>query len=86
MIYIILSERGEVMNLGQRLIELRKAKHLSQEEVAEKLNVTRQTISKWETNQSSPEFDKILPLCELFEISTDQLITGKKNKINNSED
>lgn len=66
MIYIILSERGEVMNLGQRLIELRKAKHLSQEEVAEKLNVTRQTISKWETNQSSPEFDKILPLCELF--------------------
>lgn len=47
MIYIILSERGEVMNLGQRLIELRKAKHLSQEEVAEKLNVTRQTISKW---------------------------------------
>lgn len=45
MIYIILSERGEVMNLGQRLIELRKAKHLSQEEVAEKLNVTRQTIS-----------------------------------------
>lgn len=86
MIYIILSERGEVMNLGQRLIELRKAKHLSQEEVAEKLNVTRQTISKWETNQSSPEFDKILPLCELFEISTDELITGKNNKINNSED
>ena len=86
MIYIILSERGEVMNLGQRLIELRKAKHLSQEEVAEKLNVTRQTISKWETNQRSPEFDKILPLCELFEISTDELITGKNNKINNSED
>lgn len=68
------------MSLGQRLIELRKSKQLSQEEVAEKLNVTRQTISKWETNQSSPEFDKILPLCELFEISTDELLTGRKEK------
>lgn len=69
------------MSLGQRLIKLRKSKQLSQEEVAEKLNVTRQTISKWETDQSSPDFDKILPLCELFEISTDELLTGKKKKI-----
>ena len=66
------------MSLGQRLFELRKLKHLSQEEVAEKLNVTRQTISKWETDQSSPELDKIIPICELFEITTDELITGKK--------
>ena len=69
------------MSLGQRLIKLRKSKQLSQEEVAEKLNVTRQTVSKWETDQSSPDFDKILPLCELFEISTDELLTGKKKKI-----
>ena len=68
------------MSLGQRLIELRKAKHLSQEEVAEKLNVTRQTVSKWETDQSSPEFDKILPLCELYEVSTDELLTGRKEE------
>ena len=40
------------MSLGQRLIELRKEKKLSQEEVAGKLNVTRQTVSKWETDQS----------------------------------
>lgn len=66
------------MSLGQRLFELRKLKHLSQEEVAGKLNVTRQTISKWETDQSSPELDKIIPICELFEITTDELITGKK--------
>ena len=66
------------MNLGDRLMELRKAKHLSQEEVAEKINVSRQTISKWETNQSTPDFDKIIPLCELFEISTEELITGNK--------
>ena len=69
------------MSLGQRLIELRKEKHLSQEEVAEKLNVTRQTISKWETDQSMPDFDKILPLCELFEISTDELLTGRKEQL-----
>lgn len=66
------------MSLGQRLIELRKEKKLSQEEVAGKLNVTRQTVSKWETDQSTPDFDKILPLCELYGISTEELITGKK--------
>ena len=41
------------MNFGEKLYELRKEKNLSQEEVAEKLNVTRQTVSKWETNQST---------------------------------
>lgn len=68
------------MSFGQRLIQLRKMKQLSQEEVAERLNVTRQTISKWETDQSSPEFDKILPLCELFDVSTDELLRGTKGK------
>ena len=66
------------MNIGEKLFELRKEKNLSQEDVAEKLNVTRQTVSKWETNQSTPDFDKILPLCELFEIGTEELLTGKK--------
>lgn len=66
------------MNIGQRLINLRKSKQLSQEEVADKLNVTRQTISKWETEQSMPDFDKIAPLCELYGISADELLTGRK--------
>lgn len=66
------------MNLGKRLFELRKNKRLSQEEVAEKLKVTRQTISKWETNQSTPDFDKIIPLCELYEISSEELLRGEK--------
>lgn len=66
------------MSLGERLLELRKSKHLSQEEVADKLNVSRQTISKWETDSSTPDFDKIIPICELFEISTDELLTGNK--------
>lgn len=66
------------MNLGERLFELRKAKNLTQDDMAEKLNVTRQTVSKWETNQSTPDFDKIIPLCELFEIGVEELLTGKK--------
>ncbi len=68
------------MNLGERLFELRKAKNLTQDEVAEKLNVTRQTVSKWETNQSTPDFDKILPLCELYGISTEELLKGEKQE------
>ncbi len=71
------------MNLGEKLFELRKTKNLTQDEVAEKLNVTRQTVSKWETNQSTPDFDKILPLCELYDISTDELLKGKKQEENN---
>lgn len=81
------------MSIGQKLFDLRKQKHLSQEEVADKLNVSRQTISKWETDQSTPDFDKIIPLCELYEISADELLTGrieekeiKEKKIVNREE
>ena len=66
------------MTLGERLMNLRKEKHLSQEEVANILNVTRQTVSKWELDQSLPDFDKIMPLCKLYEISSDELLTGNK--------
>lgn len=75
------------MDLGEKLYELRKTKNLSQENVAEQLNVTRQTISKWETNQSTPDFDKIVPLCELYGITPNELLTGEKpeEKNNNIE-
>jgi len=76
------------MDLGEKLYELRRTKNLSQENVAEQLNVTRQTISKWETNQSTPDFDKIVPLCELYGITPNELLTDKveeKNAINNEE-
>lgn len=69
------------MNLGQRLLELRKSKQLSQEEVADKLNVSRQTVSKWETDQSTPDFDKIVPICNLYNITPDELFNGKKEEI-----
>lgn len=72
-------------NFGERLFELRKSKNLSQEDVADKLNVTRQSVSKWETNQSMPDLDKIVPLCDLFEVSTEELLTGNK-AIENKEE
>lgn len=62
------------MNLGEKLYNLRKNKNLSQEEVADKLNVTRQSVSKWETGESKPDIDKIIPICELFDISTNELL------------
>lgn len=68
------------MSIGERLLELRKKKNLSQEEVASSIGVSRQTISKWETDQSVPDFDKIVPLSELFEITTDELLRGKKEE------
>ncbi len=65
------------MSLGERLTKLRKERGLSQEEVADKLNVTRQTVSKWETDQSTPDFDKIVPICNLYNIKSEELLTGK---------
>lgn len=74
------------MTFGQRLFEMRKSKGLSQENAAEKLGVTRQTVSKWETDQTTPDLDKIIPLCELFGVTSQELLTGKKteNLLNNS--
>lgn len=69
------------MNLGEKLLKLRKLKGLSQEEAADKLNVTRQTISKWETNQSTPDFDKLIPICKLYEIGAEELLTGNKKEM-----
>ena len=67
------------MTIGERLLKLRKEKNLSQEELANILDVSRQTISKWETDQSAPDFDKIIPLCEYFGITSDELLTGNVN-------
>ena len=65
------------MNIGEKIYNLRKKKNLSQEELASVLNVSRQTISKWETGESNPDIDKIVPLCNFFEISTDEFLRGK---------
>lgn len=66
------------MTLGEKLLDLRKKLGLSQEEVAEKLNVSRQTISKWETGQTVPELLKVKLLSELYNVSYDYLISSSK--------
>lgn len=66
------------MKIGEKIYSLRKKYNLSQEELANELNVSRQTVSKWEVGESCPDFDKIVPLCELFGISTEELLRDKK--------
>lgn len=65
------------MNIGEKIYNLRKKKNMSQEELASVLNVSRQTISKWETGESNPDIDKIVPLCNFFEISTDEFLKDR---------
>lgn len=62
------------MILADKIIELRKKNGWSQEELAEKMNVTRQSVSKWEGAQSVPDLDKILLLSQIFGVSTDYLL------------
>lgn len=59
---------------GENLITLRKMNHLSQEELAEKLGVSRQTISKYETGDALPDIEKSRILAELFQVSMDDLV------------
>lgn len=70
------------MNLSNNLQNLRKQKEMSQEELAEKLNVSRQAISKWETGETIPETEKIITLCEIFNCSMDTLVKGNINNSN----
>ena len=74
------------MTIGERLLKLRKERNLSQEDLANVLDVSRQTISKWETDQSTPDFDKIIPLCNYFEITSDELLTGVKETREQADD
>ena len=65
---------------AQNLIELRKLHNLSQEELAEKIHVTRQTISKYETNESLPDIEKCAALAEVFGVTVDDLIHYRKEE------
>ena len=68
------------MKYNEKLIELRKKEGLSQEELGYRLNVTRQTISKWELGQTTPEMEKIIEISKIFNISVDELINSSENK------
>jgi len=64
------------MNISNRIIRLRKQKGWSQEELAEKLDVSRQSVSKWESSASVPDLTRILQMSELFGVTTDYLLKG----------
>lgn len=65
------------MSIGTKIYELRTAKNLSQGELADKLDVSRQSVSKWETDMAVPDIDKLIKICDVFEISLDEL-TGRE--------
>ncbi len=62
------------MTIGEKITHLRTAANISQEQLAEKLDVSRQSVSKWEMDQALPQIDKVLQICELFDITSDQLL------------
>ena len=62
------------MTLAEKLLVLRTEKGLSQEELAEQMGVSRQSVSKWETGQSVPDLDKIIKLADLFGVTVDELV------------
>ena len=62
------------MTIGQKITQLRCAMGLSQEQLAEKICVSRQSVSKWEMEQALPQIDKVVQLCELFGVSCDELL------------
>jgi len=70
---------------ADRLIELRKKHGYSQDELAERLNISRQAISKWERAESMPDTENLIALAELFGISIDELIHGNDAKKSNTD-
>ena len=77
------------MKFNEKIIMLRKNKNLSQENLGNKLGVARQTISKWELGETTPEMDKLIKMSEIFEITLDDLMKDTepnidKNNANNT--
>ena len=68
------------MSIGEKIVEARRAKNLTQEQLAELLGVTRQSISRWEQNQAYPEVEKILRLSDILGVSCDYLLKGNVTK------
>lgn len=64
------------MNMADRIQYLRKTKGISQEELADKVGVSRQAVSKWESEQSVPDLDKVITMSEYFDVTTDYILRG----------
>lgn len=69
------------MSLGEKIKDCRKKAGLSQEQLAEKLNVSRQAITKWETDKGIPDISNLVAICDEFGLSLDELIKGDTSVI-----
>ncbi len=74
------------MNLSDRIQYLRKVRGISQEGLAEQLGVSRQAVSKWESEQSMPDLDKIISMSDYFEVTTDYLLKGIEPVVQKEEE
>lgn len=74
------------MNFAENLKKIRKDYNLSQEQLAERIGVSRQAVSKWESGQSYPEMDKVIQICKMFNYNMDELINGDLNSVNESKE
>lgn len=68
------------MNLGENIYHLRTERNLSQGDLADALEVSRQSVSKWENNSAVPELEKLLKMAQIFGVTIDELVTGNKPK------
>ena len=73
------------MNISQKILLQRKKKGISQEDLANALNVSRQAVSKWESSQSVPDMDKIVALSSYFNITTDYLLNDEIETIDGAD-
>ena len=71
----------EKETFGQRLTKLRKEKELTQNDIADKVGVTAQAVSKWENDLASPDIDVLMKLADIFDISLDELLGKEKQTI-----
>ena len=71
------------MTLSEKITSLRTAHNMSQGDLAEKLNVSRQSVSKWETGASTPDLEKLIAMSELFHITLDELAKGSSDNSSN---
>ena len=66
------------MTMAERLQRLRKEHHFSQEQLTERLQVSRQAVSKWENGQTAPDLDNIIAMSNLYEVTTDYILIGRE--------
>ena len=76
-----MEKRTVPISLPENLRRIRKENNLSQEQLAEKLGVSRQAVSKWESGQSYPEMDKVLQICKTFNFNMDELMNENVKEV-----